>query len=214
MLTNYGKRLLIAIVVIISAIPLALILAFVAAQGMIAIVPASSEVPVLAILVIVFATAWVGFMFLLSIAGAFMPFLITLSIPLAYVLAGFGLSKSQGILALIFGIAFVILAQLIHRTITPLLAIGAVGLAYGLYLFPPFQSLFTSRSTATISWLISLLLCWIILSVPLGLIENAIIARKKQSEPAVLMSDPVNNQIRNRLRRMAHMGSPGETPSK
>jgi hypothetical protein len=180
---SFTHRLMIAFLIIFASWPLASILSIFTAQRIYTLT-APRDIPLSAALVILFAVSWVFFAFLLSMSGPLMPFAITFAIPLAYLLAGYSITGGQIVVAVVSLVLFVALARLMHRTLTPLLAIGTLALAYGLYLFPPLQPLFLNQNTAVLAWLISLCICWTALSAPFSLIVEAVFKKKPAPTPA------------------------------
>jgi hypothetical protein len=202
-----AKYLAIAVLDVIAALPLALILAFLSAQLVFNFYPASSEVPASSAVVIV-----VVLMFVLTIVIRVRPLLVVGAIPLAFLLAGYPVSRNQLFVAAAAFAGFIIVVRLIHRLATPALALVAVFLTYGLYLFPLLQPLFIAHTTAVIAWFVGLLLCWTLLSIPVGLVGKAFVAEKvevaqpeaTEAPPVPVQEkvDPLQQQIAERLKRL------------
>src|SRR5579859_5971677 len=165
-------RLTSAILDVIAALPLSLVLAILSAQLVFNFWPANSEVPLSSAVVIVVALVWVALMLMLTVVLWIRPLLVVGAIPLAFLLNGYPVSRNQAFVALGALMAFLALTRLLRRFASPALALATVPLAYGLYLFPPLQPVFTSHTTAAIAWFIALLLCWILLAIPSTLSEK------------------------------------------
>jgi hypothetical protein len=205
-LHHYPRRLLIALFTVLASLPMAALLSFFGSQVVLQAMPVSGDVRAISVVVIFFIAAWALFMFLFTLAGRLMPFLVVLSIPACYAMIGFQVSGSEWLFIAGIVVAFILLAKLINPTATAALAICTVVLAYGLYLVPALQPLFTSSSTTTVAWLMALLVCWTLLSVGFGLVENAIArpTAKEETAPEYAL-DPVKGQLRWRGSRIKHM---------
>jgi hypothetical protein len=198
---EFFRRVIIALLAVLSALPVTLILAFFSMGRVYSTLQRiNTDLPVSSTLVIIAVLVWVVCMFVLTQAGRFMPFLIVLSIPLVYWFAGFSISALQLLIGLFaFGV-FLVFSKYLHRAITPLLALLTVLLAYGLYLFPPLQPAFTSRSVAVLAWFINLLLCWTLLSVAFNLMGSLVPASRQPAQP-VPVKEPEKPTIQQQLER-------------
>jgi hypothetical protein len=221
--TQAAKRLLIAVLIILASWSMAMLLAIFGSQAIYRIT-SPRDVPFGAAFVIGMAISWVVFAFLLSLAERLMPFLITFAIPLVYWLSGYEFTPPQMIAVLVAVILFALLMRLRHRTLTPLLAMGSVILAYGLYLFPLLRPVFTGQHTAILAWVITLLVCWTALSVPLNLgIKGVLLLTEppKQAEPELppppkelTPEEKIQQQITERVQRIEQIKTANENLSK
>lgn len=205
---HYPVRLLIAILTVLASLPMALLLTFFGSQVVLRLMPSSGDVLPISAVVIFFILSTALFMVLFTLAGGLMPFFIVMAMPACFLMIGFQISGVQWLFIAVTILAFILLSKLIHRTATPVLAICTVALTYGLYLVPALQPLFTSAAVGAASSLITVLVCWTLLSVAFGLVENAIVKPALKEQPAQNFPiDPVKGQLRRRTNRISQMNA-------